>query len=249
MKAQPLQAQFAARIRSPETATLPEWIHPRRMAIYEELFFNNLESFLRSGFPVLQSLLDPPRWQRLVRAFMRDHCCKTPYFGQLGQEFIAWLDTGYTRERTDPAFLAELAHYEWIELALTQMQAPAIESLPASTLLWSPLALPLAYEWPVHQVSPTYQPTSPLEHPSCLLVWRDRNDRVRFMQLSAFSYHLACRLQQAGTTGPVTHLTPLLTELVERSGLSADPSCFDNIHTLLNHWLRQDILLGTLPLE
>ncbi|MFL9694731.1 HvfC/BufC family peptide modification chaperone, partial [Aeromonas veronii] len=74
-----LQRRFAARIRDPQQA-LPPGIATERMAIYEELFFNNLDGFIRSGFPVLRQLFDEPRWHRLVRAFMREHRCRTPYF-------------------------------------------------------------------------------------------------------------------------------------------------------------------------
>ena len=65
-----LQRRFAARIRDPQQA-LPPGIATERMAIYEELFFNNLDGFISSGFPVLRRLFDEPRWHRLVRAFMR----------------------------------------------------------------------------------------------------------------------------------------------------------------------------------
>ena len=52
-----LQAQrdFAARIRQPDVHPLPDGVPAGRMAIYEQLFFNTIEGFLSSGFPVSQS--------------------------------------------------------------------------------------------------------------------------------------------------------------------------------------------------
>ena len=128
-----LQRRFAARIRDPQQA-LPPGIATERMAIYEELFFNNLDGFISSGFPVLRQLFDEPRWHRLVRAFMREHRCRTPYFSQLGEEFIGWLQDGYRAEEGDPPFLLELAHYEWVELALSLAEAP-VETLPTKRIV------------------------------------------------------------------------------------------------------------------
>ncbi|MEN1639897.1 putative DNA-binding domain-containing protein, partial [Pseudomonas aeruginosa] len=153
-----LQRRFAARIRDPQQA-LPPGIATERMAIYEELFFNNLDGFISSGFPVLRQLFDEPRWHRLVRAFMREHRCRTPYFSQLGEEFIGWLQDGYRAEEGDPPFLLELAHYEWVELALSLAEAP-VETLPQAWS-WSPLAWPLAYRWPVHRLGPSHRPMEP----------------------------------------------------------------------------------------
>ncbi|PXX50942.1 hypothetical protein SAMN05660489_06346 [Pseudomonas sp. LAMO17WK12:I10] len=249
MNARQWQEQFAARIRDPERATQPSWIQPERMAIYEELFFNNVESFVSNGFPILHSLFDDERWQRLIRDFLRDHRCTTPYFSKLGEEFIAWLETSYQSEEGDPPFMTELAHYEWIELALTLADSAACGQLPAGSWHWSPLALPLAYRWPVHHLGPKYWPASEPELSTCLLVWRDAQEQVRFMQLTPFAYHLACRLREAGEKGEVPRLAELLPELAKQSGLSANEAYFQHVHALLRSWLRQNILLGALPLE
>ncbi len=59
----------------------------------------------------------------------------------------------------DPPYLAELAHYEWVELALTLRDAESLptQSLPAVNLFQrslqlSPLAWPLSYHYPVHRI-------------------------------------------------------------------------------------------------
>ncbi|MDG1582750.1 putative DNA-binding domain-containing protein [Pseudomonas sp. GOM6] len=222
-------ARFAARIRDPEGVALLPGINSERMRVYEQLFFNNLEGFLASGFPVLRSLLSDERWQRLVRAFLGQCRCRTPYFLQIGEEFVVWLEEGFVAEADDPAFLAELAHYERVELALDV----STNELPAGG--WSPLAWPLAYAWPVQRLGRDYRPLVPPPEPTCLLAWRDRDDRVRFQQLSAFAYHLALRLQ----AGEPSH--EALLDLAESNGLSADTHYFANARMLLDEWQRQDI--------
>ena len=52
------QYAFAAHIRDPEHAPAPGDVEPRRMAVYTELFYNNIESLLAANFPVIRRLHD-----------------------------------------------------------------------------------------------------------------------------------------------------------------------------------------------
>jgi len=224
-----LQQQFAARIRQPAEQPLLDGIPAERMAVYEELFFNNIEGFISGAFPVLQRLIEASRWQRLVRSFIAEHQAHTPYFLQISQEFLAWLQQGYVAEPGDPPFILELAHYEWVELALDVSEAELAEQG------WSPLAWPLAYQWPVQRIGVDFQPTTPPAEPTCLLVWRDGQDKVRFMQLSPFAYQLAACLQGGATVEAV------LLELAQQHGLTVDTQYFNNAQSLLDDWQRQGI--------
>lgn len=220
------QRALAARIRQPAQQPLLDGITAERMAVYETLFFNNIEGFISGAFPVLRRLFEASRWQRLVRSFIATHQARTPYFLQISQEFLAWLQQGYVAEAGDPPFMQELAHYEWVELALDVSDA----QVPAQG--WSPLAWPLAYQWPVQRIGVDYQPLTPPAEPTCLLVWRDAQDKVRFMQLSPFAYQLAARLQ-AGTEA-----APALHELAQQNGFNPDATYFANAQSLLNDWQR-----------
>ncbi|CAM3766277.1 DUF2063 domain-containing protein [Ectopseudomonas alcaliphila] len=223
------QRDFAARIRQPEAQPLLQGITAERMAIYEELFFNNVASLVGGAFPVLRGVLGAERWQRLLRAFFAEHRASTPYFLEISQEFIAWLQQGYRDEPQDPAFVLELAHYEWVELALDVSDA----QVPAQG--WSPLAWPLAYQWPVQMIGVDHCPTQPPAEPTCLLVWRDSQDQVRFMQLTPFAYQLALRLQ-AGEPSVQAQQA-----LAIEHGLAADRAYFDNARALLDDWQARDI--------
>ena len=220
------QRALAARIRQPAQQPLLDGITAERMAVYETLFFNNIEGFISGAFPVLRRLFEASRWQRLVRSFIATHQARTPFFLQISQEFLAWLQQGYVAEAGDPPFMLELAHYEWVELALDVSDA----QVPAQG--WSPLAWPLAYQWPVQRIGVDYQPLTPPAEPTCLLVWRDAQDKVRFMQLSPFAYQLAARLQ-AGTEA-----APALHELAQQNGFNPDATCFANAQSLLDDWQR-----------
>ena len=70
---QRLQRAFAGHLRNPDTRPAPQGIEERRLEIYRNLLFNNVNGFIEQGFPVLFSLLDAERWQRLVRGFFEFH--------------------------------------------------------------------------------------------------------------------------------------------------------------------------------
>lgn len=239
-----LQRRFAARIRDPQQA-LPPGIATERMAIYEELFFNNLDGFISSGFPVLRRLFDEPRWHRLVRAFMREHRCRTPYFSQLGEEFIGWLQDGYRAEEGDPPFLLELAHYEWVELALSLAEAPVEIAAAGLVVVATGLAAGLSLAGP----SPGAEPSAGgaagrADLPAGL---------ARSGGAGALPAPVAIRLSpraapERGGEASVT-LLPLLRELAGSCGLSADAEYFENAFALLEDWHAQGILMGEGALE
>ena len=64
------QFAMARYLRDPDRETPPAGIEARRLKVYEDLVYNNIESFLTSGFPVVHSLYDESDWRELVRQFM-----------------------------------------------------------------------------------------------------------------------------------------------------------------------------------
>ena len=67
---------------------------------------------------------------------------------------------------------------------------PDTEFYPEGDLLQailqlSPLHEILSYPFPVHQICADFQPQHALEQPVWLLVYRDRKDDVRFMEINA----------------------------------------------------------------
>jgi len=187
--------RFAGAIRDPEGQPNTE-VEARRMKIYQDLFFNNLNTFLSNNFPVFKSLMPEDWWLKEVRGFMQHHRCQSPLFSDIGREYIDYVNSD-TRPVTpdDPPFMAELLHYEWVELALQIAANPEPEpglhnDLMAGHPVLSPLAWPLEYRFPVHQIGPKFQPQEPPEQPTWVLVYRSRDRRVSFMALNAFTARL-----------------------------------------------------------
>jgi hypothetical protein len=191
------QYAFAAHIRDPENNPAPSGVEDRRMAIYRELFFNNLHNLLGSTFPVIKKLHKPDKFRALIRAFMVQHEAQTPYFLEIPREFLAFLENEYELQDDDFPFLVELAHYEWVELALSVSEevndttnidpdGDFLEGIPVpSVLAWS-----FAYQYPVHRITTDYQPTEPGEAPTFLAICRKTNDDMDFMELNPVTARL-----------------------------------------------------------
>lgn len=196
-----LQQAFTAHLRDPEHVPVPAGLDKRRMGIYSDLIFNNVSALLADFFPVIRRILPDEQWRAMVRNFFVSHHSETPYFMELAGEFVSYLVQAQLTVGL-PDFLTELAHYEWIELALYTMDEElpatplAAERLQSSPLHLSALALPLAYRYPVHQISPDFQPISPGGQPTQLLVFRDEAESVRFFELQPLAFHLLNEIQQ-----------------------------------------------------
>jgi hypothetical protein len=97
-----------------------------------------------------------------------------------------------------------LAHYEWVELALSlderelgDIDVDAEGDLLSGRPILSPLAWALSYHYPVHRIDPGFQPTEPPDEATHLLVYRDRHDEVKFMQLNEVTRLLLQQLRDA----------------------------------------------------
>lgn len=102
MDFQRYQRAFTARIRDPKANDRPQGAPPKRMKVYEELLYNNLEGFLLACFPVCRKILGVRRWNRLVRAYFREHTSHSPYFRQIPEEFLKYLQDEWTRPEDYP---------------------------------------------------------------------------------------------------------------------------------------------------
>lgn len=192
---QQLQYRFAAHLRDPARQPAPPGIEDRRLRIYRELFFNNIEDFLANAFPVLRQLHGEPAWLALVRDFYARHQCRDPQLNGVAAEFLRYLDEERGEVEGDPPFLRELAHYEWVELALSVAEDAPAPAETGTDLLdgvpcLSPLAWPLVYTWPVHRIGPDFQPREPDATPTCLVVYRAPDESVRFLEINPLTARL-----------------------------------------------------------
>lgn len=245
---QRLQRAFAAHLREPDAHAAPSEIEDRRMAVYRDLVYNNIESFVAGGFPVLRSLYRDGDWHRMVRDFVAHHAAASPYFLQIGEEFLHYLQSERKPRAGDPPFLLELAHYEWVELALDVSP----ETFPPGLLrdgdplalvpVVSPLVWSLSYRYPVHRIGPDYRPSEAPETPTFLLVYRDRADEVGFMEANA----VTARLLQLASAEPASGRA-LLRQLAAELPSMSEEAVIGFGAELFGKLLKLDVIAGYRP--
>lgn len=214
------QYEFAAHIRNPQTHPCPGDVETRRMKIYTDLFYNNVEDFMSSAYPVLRAIHDDARWHQLIRDYYHTHKAKTPLFPEMPREFLDYLQHERSVHKDDYPFMLELARYEWAELALSLSEQQADLSkidMHGDLLQGQPVLSPLAwiqsYRWPVHQIGPDYLPDRPADSPVYLLIYRDRADEVHFMELNPVTARLLHLIEQQSLPNTRAMLQKIATEL------------------------------------
>jgi hypothetical protein len=196
------QHTFTQHIRDPEHTPAPEGIESRRISIYTDLIFRNIENFIANSFPVLRQVIHDDEWHIILRGFLKKHISRTPYFPKLPLEFLNYLEQEQD-EIELPAFCIELAHYEWIEISLSfdpreisfknvDQNGDLLKGIPVLSLL----AQPHIYQWPVHKISSNFVPKEKPDEPTYLIVYRDHLYDVGFIELNQIAAKLIEELQK-----------------------------------------------------
>ncbi|PCI21958.1 MAG: DUF2063 domain-containing protein [Piscirickettsiaceae bacterium] len=215
------QHQFTQYIRDPDNSPKPADIEERRMNMYRDLLFTNISNIISDAFPVLKKITSDKNWEAMCRDFFVRHPCHSPYFSEVSQEFIQYLQNE-RREAShaaeDFSFLLELAHYEWAELFVSVAEdaketKPVISNPLNQVLTVANAAMSLAYQYPVHRISPDYIPTEPDEQPTFLVVYRDSNDKVGFLETNPMTHALLEKLSNNSSLTCQQILTALADEM------------------------------------
>ena len=242
-----IQYAFARHIRDPENNPSPVDAEERRMAIYRELFFNNLRNLISQTFPVLKKLYSKEKWESFIREFMVRHEAATPYFLEIPQEFLKFLQEEYEPDSDDFPFLYELAHYEWVELALSvsdeendltgiDPEGDLLDGVPVK----SKLAWLFAYQFPVHRISADYIPKEAGEQPTFLAICRKASEDMDFLELNPVTARLLEMIDNnASATGK-----ELLTQLAQEIGFPDTEKMIEHGRDAMLEMRQSEILLG-----
>lgn len=205
------QAQFSAHIRNPTQNKKPPNLKANRMAVYKKAVFNNIVESVSVCFPVCQTVIGKRAWQQLMREFVATYASSSPLFREIPQQFLLFL----APLESVPAYFKQLAHYEWVELAITMQQTePAVMSEETDLLHEKPILakahMLLEYDYPVHQLSVKFKPKQPQK--TTLIVFRNATFDVKFIELNPITYRLLQIINQQELTGEQA-LTQLAKEI------------------------------------
>ena len=238
---QQLQRTFSAHMRDPEGHAPPAGLDPGRLELYRAMVYRNIESFLATSFAQVKKRAGGERWHGLVRDFIRSGRTETPIFHELPGAFVLWMGEANGAD-DQQALLQQMAHFAWVRQELDFADDELPPSAPLKNVmhqrpLWSPLAWPLHYDWPVHRIE-----AGPVERqPVHLLAWRDSHDAVQWREVGSATALLAEMLRDAA--GAHTG-----TELMARLGEQLQPADEQSFHRQAQdslNWLASaDLILG-----
>lgn len=246
------QKEFTAYLRDPLHQPRPKDVSVKRLAVYEEIVFNNLFESISACFPVAQKVLGKRAWLKLCKDFLRDHSARSPIFRQIPEEFLSYLThvdlsnpVNLAKSKLPP-YLLSLCQYEWVELAVAYQFVTASSDLreishtedffeyqPAFT----PAMQLLSYDYAVQKISPRYKPTEKVS--TQLLVYRNIEDTVKFVELNPLTYRLINLLRQEAMTSKQA-LTMITNELPHLQPESVIQFGLE----ILNDLRKQGIIIG-----
>lgn len=241
-----IQQDFSQHIRSHKPEDSISDIEDRRLSVYRDLFFNNVEGFISGAFPVLKEIIDADDWQTLVRDFFVNHSCETPYFLEISEEFLSYLQQ--CKLEFLPVYSYQLAHWEWMELFADVYDEQAEPSAPLEVdveangeavlnmvLTTSETAWPAAYEYPVHTISSDNKQVEPQQ--SFFVVYRNADLEVGFIEINPLSYVLFQGLQENQTDSTET----LLTNIANAHGMDVQ-QVISGGSQIIQQWLAAGIV-------
>jgi len=247
-----LQQQFADHLRNPGQHPAPEGIEDRRMAIYRRLFFGNLSNLFARNFPVMRRILSDSDWNELIRSFMINHRARTPLFPEIGEELVLFL-AGDTVPKCIEArpWLPELAQWEYAETRARLCNSevhPATDDEPewsVSQPILNPTLQVGRFHWPVHRISPDFVPTDKDRKPIILLAFRNRRDKVAFMQINELTLSLLVSLKEEPALPGQLHVRRLTAGHPE----GCSPELMQAGLKLLDKLYTNQVLVGHLTTE
>jgi hypothetical protein len=246
---QALQQQLADSVRGARSS-MPEGVSERALGVYRELFFNNVLGFIDGTFPVCEQVVSAQQgrdtWLELVRHFLRDFSCSSPLFVDIPLHFLEYLQQ--QGEVALPAHLQELAHYEWLELAVdidpakVSARVEPNGDLAVCIPVLAAAAQGFLYQYPVHTISVDHPLPEP--QPTALIVFRDRQDQPKFLHTNPMTLALLVELQRSSQSG-----LDCVKAILTAAGQAHSDAALQGGLQVLQQWHGEGLIIGTRATE
>ncbi len=246
---------LAAHLRGPADHACPPGFDPQAAGLYRELLVANFTAPLQSCFPHWIRAMGEAQWRKWRDAFITEHACRSPFFRQIPDEFLAYLSARQEDLTATQPYALELAHLEWSELALTVAEAdPPPDHMAPDGDPWTapavlnPVHALLQYRYPVQRLilepSFTAAPALTAEF-SPLFLYRDAKDVVQMIVLDGLGLRLFATLRENPMPGAT------LFAQWRESGLLEKGAGLRNLEATIRAFLQRmrsaGAILGTLP--
>lgn len=160
-----------------------------RLLVYRQLVLNRFVDAVDIGIPQSIEVRGRAAFLQEVSLFLEDQASRSPYLRDIASEFVAWVSPRWLQDPNVPDYLPSLARHELLSFEMAS--EPEESNLATGDEL--DLELPVAfqraarivrYPFAVHRATSDQEP--PREDVA-LLAYRDKEHRVRFLELGVIA--------------------------------------------------------------
>lgn len=225
------QTELAAAVRmgvSPDPARFP----PERLAVYTRLVRNNMFGFINRCFVETPKYLEKTQWTDLLEDFVQNGVAHSPYFQDIAGEFLRFCQE---QEKLDKWLLALMN----LEVAQLQAEVAIVSGSHAAN---DDDNAPMQPNASVHirqynvDFAKHYPENAELRAVGNMAIWRDKNDWVRWQNLSDIDHILL-----ALTAENPLSLNDLLAQLA--AVMPDDGGAWQNhVRSRWQYWIGENVL-------
>jgi hypothetical protein len=174
-------------------------LEDRRILLYRKLVRRGLRAAIRVEIPRSAARLGPA-FDAYVARYFEEELPRSRYLRDVAFEFVAWAAPRWASDEAVPSYLADLARHELIafEVACDPEPPRAPTGLPLD--LERPVAFIAAarlarYQHAVHKLDADESARdAPAREPTAMLVYRDADHEVRYLDLTPLAAAILDRL-------------------------------------------------------
>jgi hypothetical protein len=165
----------------------------QRFLIYRRLVHNRLRAAAKDFIPRAAARRGNEAFIADFAAFMEASASKSPYLRDVPGEFVTWVLPRWAADPDLPPFLGDLARHELLEGEVRNDPGGGEPSTGKAIDLDAPLRFDgscrlMHYDWAVHKLPyATDDRTEPEHRSTHLLVYRDPEARVRYLELTPWA--------------------------------------------------------------
>ena len=222
-----------------------EAVGAERFLVYRSLVHNRMRNAIRDFISRAVSRLGKKRLQADFAAWMEEFAAHSPYLRDVPAEFVAWAAPRWADDEDVPDYLIDLARHELLEYDILNDHrgGEAPTGLPLALdkpLRFDGAARLMSYAYAVHTMPQDTQDRSLPEQVSTrLLVYRDADSKVRYLELTPLAHAVLEQL--------IEHAQPVAEGLRKACDALGEPLDDDRLATsatLLADLAERGVLLG-----
>ncbi len=175
---------------------------PRRLGLYRQLVRHNVIDVIGVMLERTKARIEtraPGSFGRAVDGFLAEQGPKTPHLRDVPGEFLAWAAPKWRADASLPTWLVDYAELELVEFTIGVAPRPAPEGelldvTADRVLVFAHPRRLVSFAFAVHEIATDDVAGGPAARPVELLVYRDGEHRVRFLELSPLAAAILARL-------------------------------------------------------